>query len=107
MLNTLAEPIFKKPAPGANTDIFASNLAPKASGYQKLLIVLQLGTTSVVNLMIRKGGVTVTSAINNGNAVPVGKLQAFEVIVHSDHAYNLQVATDGAIDLLYLSTSSN
>lgn len=106
-LQPLAEPIFNKPAPGASTNILPASIAPKVPGYSMLRIVIQLGTASVVNLMVTKGAVTKTAAINSGNAVPAGKLQAFEVMVHSDHSYNFQVATDGVIDLLYLATSSN
>jgi len=111
-LEVFAPSIYKGAAPGANKNIFSANLKPIRKGYSRLLIQIQLVNASIVNLIVSPSpapaaGIvqdTLVCPINSGNQIPAGELQVFEAIVSSDHEYNLQLATDGVISLLYLST---
>lgn len=108
MLNELVAPILKKPAPGANTNILSAAAQPKEGGYVRALLQIQVATSSVVNLMVSKTGLTAFKApINSGNALPAGKMLTFELILHSENSYNFQVETDSVIDMLYLATEKS
>jgi len=113
VLIPFAAPIFKGAAPGATTDIFADDLIPKRAGYSRLLITVQLATSSVFDMIVKtldeNGDVddTLTCPVNSGTALVAGKPYDFEVLIHSDYVYNFQVETNSIISLLELANVKN
>lgn len=106
-------PLFKLAAPGENADIFEENLRPSLKGYSRVLVTVQLATSSVFNMIEKTldeaGDVDETLVMPcwGGVALTAGIPYNFEVLVHSDFVYNFQVSTDGVISCLKLALIKN
>ncbi|MGH9462012.1 MAG: hypothetical protein ACRD1X_12385 [Vicinamibacteria bacterium] len=49
----------------------------------------------------------VVMPLEGGEEIPAGEPQLLQSLIHSDHSYNLQVETDGIIEVLYLASSKD
>lgn len=89
---------FNISAPGANTDAISNVTWP---GKQLCRVTIQVATSTVVNLMVDRGGTEKTLGLNANTALTAGAVYTFDVpgLLESD-TVNLQVETDSAIDLL-------
>ena len=89
-------------APGANTDILATDLTPSGN-VVAFGISVQLETASVFNVMETIGGTTRDVAPLKNAALVAGALYEFAISVDQAATYNFQVETDSVIDRLYVS----
>lgn len=93
--------VYEGSAPGANTNILASNITPttpsKATAYR---ITVVLETASVFNVRVTDGTTANTWGLNASAALTASDLYTFTIGVHPTLQYNFQVETDGVIGLL-------
>lgn len=111
--NALAT-VWRGSAPGANTDILASDFKV---GYtaSAIRITVQLATSSVLNLMVSDGTNTEALALNGNTALTAAALHTFVVGARrtdtgvgrvdksssdTELSYNFQVETDSVITYL-------
>lgn len=87
-------------APGANTDAIADVTWPSS---RTCRVTIQVGTATVVNLMVDRGGTEFALGLNGNSAVPAGALHTFDVdVLETGDTLNIQVETDSAINSLSL-----
>jgi hypothetical protein len=86
-------------APGANTDIFATDLRPNC-GRSAMRVTVSLAVSSVLNVTITNGTTKYTIALFDGAALPASALRSLTFSCGSAYSYNLQVATNGIIQHL-------
>lgn len=94
-------------APGANTNILATNVAPRGwgakrsqaqhSGASKLVLTLCLEDASVVDLFTTDGTTTFRSKINEGTPFPADAPLSLKIPVHPSISYNFSLQTNVAI----------
>ncbi len=87
-------------APGANTDIFATALAPHATA-SALRVGVCLTTASVFNMYVTNGTTAYTQGLNSSIALTAGDFFVFGPIpCSSTNTYNFRVETDSVIQTL-------
>lgn len=91
--------IFNGSAPGANTDIIATDITPK-SGTSAARIEIALTNGSPVNLTATDGTTTHTWALGAGITVTAETITTFHISTNQALAYNVQVEIDGVIESL-------
>jgi len=91
--------VFNGTAPGTDTDIFSSDITP-AKGSVRSRLTVALTTSSVLNLSATDGTTTHTWGLNASAALQAADIYDFEFGTNPALAYNVQVETDGVIELL-------
>ncbi len=92
---------FNVAAPGANTDILATDIQPSpAFRGSAFRVTVVLETASVLNVTATDGVTTKTWGLNTSNQLQANDKYAFVFSTHPDLTYNFQVETDGVISLL-------
>lgn len=86
-------------APGANTDIFATDLTP-TNQRSAMRVTVSLAVASVFNVTITNGTTEYTIGLNGGVALVASTLYTFSFSCGSAYSYNFRVATNGVIQHL-------
>lgn len=94
-------------APGANTDIFSTALAPNHNG-SCFRVAVVLTTASVFNFTVTNGTTGYTVGLNNSVALAAGDMYIFEFPApkfsslggSTALSYNFQVETDSIVNML-------
>lgn len=84
-------------SPGANTDIFSTDISPPETG--TLIIKIVLNSAAVVNVQETIGGTTIAYDLNNGATLDAGEGFSFPLPVRDDASYNFQVESDVQVNL--------
>lgn len=87
-------------SPGANTDIFSSDVEPPETGTFNVTIVL--ASAAVVNVQFDQDGTTWSGDLNNGNSIGADEVHAYAVPVRGDTTYNFHVESNVTVDQLQL-----
>lgn len=88
---------FDVSAPGANTDVIASNVVWESAYPCRVTIQCAVGT--VVNLMVTRDSTEKALGLNGNSAIAAGGPHSFDVPgLEVGDELNLQIETDGAID---------
>lgn len=87
---------FDVAAPGANADIFSTEITPR---YQcsAFRVTVALATASVFNVAVTNGATTRDLGLNSSVALQAGDLYTFAFGVNPANTYNFRVETDGII----------
>ena len=93
------ETIFNGSAPGANTDIFASDISPTA-GSVRARITLALTAGSVFNITATDGSTTHVWGLDASATLQAADIYSYEFATDPALDYNCQVETDGVIEQL-------
>lgn len=87
-------------APGANTDAITDVTWPSSRACR---VTIQVATSTVVNLMVDRGGTEFALGLNASSALTAGSLYTFDVYgLKTGDTVNLQVETDSDIPVLGL-----
>ena len=91
--------VFNQAAPGANTNILATSIAPytKTSTFR---VTVVLATTSVFNFVAIQGATTFTCGLNGSVALVADDCYTFTFGVNDSTTYNFRVETDSIINIL-------
>lgn len=91
---------FNISAPGANTDAIADVTWPSDRACR---LTIQVATSTVVNLMVDRGGTEKALGMNANTALTAGAVYVFDVHgLETGDTVNVQVETDSVIDFLDL-----
>lgn len=92
---------FNAAAPGANTDIFASDLAPHSDvPLIRVGVILAVGSVFKIIVKDSAGGNAKAGKYNGGTALGANQAFIFDFPVPKGAKINFQVETNGAIDML-------
>lgn len=87
-------------APGANTDAITNVTWPSDRACR---VSIQVGTATVVNLMVSRSATEFALGLNGNVALQAGALYVFDVFsLEKDDTVNVQVETDSAINTFAL-----
>lgn len=91
---------FNITAPGVDTNV--PNVGVKPGPAALLRITIALTTSSVVNLSVTDGSTTHVWGLNSSTALNAADLYVFELGAMHGLTYDVQVETDGVIEILLI-----
>ena len=108
MTTTIRAFAYNLPAPGANANIFATDLTPRGRGRlrtqtvknaQATYFVLTIAptNTTLVDLYTTNGATTFRTTLNQSNPVIGGTIESFKIPVHPSLDYNFSIQTNGIL----------
>jgi hypothetical protein len=91
--------LFNQSAPGANTDIFSSDITPKKNVTRARIEIATAGG-GPVNVTATDGTTTHTWSLGGGVSTSAEALTSYEISVSQSLAYNVQIEWNSVVETL-------